>query len=94
MFSYINKGLHEEGIAPAEMGWGTHEKWTPAHAEVPNEGPKNQLFLKQCGMNTWVRSFVPGHQILGMVIRHGEALSISEHLSVYSQDKSQTLYRY
>ena len=88
------EGLHEEGIAPAEMGWGSHEKWMPANAEVPNEGPRNQLFLKQCGMNTWVRSYVPGHQILGMVIRHGEALSISEHLSVYDdKDPNKSIYR-
>jgi homospermidine synthase len=87
------EGLHEEGIAPAEMGWGTHEEWMPSNAEVPNEGPKNNVYLKQCGMNTFVRSFVPPHhQILGMVIRHGEALSISEHLSVQNE-KSETIYR-
>jgi homospermidine synthase len=35
-------GLYEEGIAPAEMGWGTHEKRLPANAYVhTGEGPRN-----------------------------------------------------
>jgi homospermidine synthase len=26
------EGFYEEGIAPAELGWGTHEKWMPKNA--------------------------------------------------------------
>jgi homospermidine synthase len=75
------------------MGWGTHEQWIPANGILPPEGPRNQLFLAQCGMNTWVRSFVPpNHQIIGMVIRHGEAFSISEYLTVWNENK-QAEYR-
>ncbi len=77
------EGLREEGVAPAEMGWGTHEKYLPQLANVPAVGPRNQIFLSQMGMNTWVRSWIPGQEILGMVIRHGEAFSISEHLTVW-----------
>jgi homospermidine synthase len=29
------EGLREEGTAPAEMGWGTHEKTLPANAHIP-----------------------------------------------------------
>jgi homospermidine synthase len=43
-------------------------------------------------MDTWVRSWVPGGQIFGMVIRHGEAFSISEYLTVCDQDEN-VLYR-
>ena len=53
------EGLREEGIAPAEMGWGTHEKDMPLFANMPEYGPKNQIFLSQMGMNTWVRSWIP-----------------------------------
>ena len=28
------EGFYEEGIAPAEMGWGTHERWMLANAHV------------------------------------------------------------
>ena len=81
------EGLREEGISPAEMGWGTHEKVLPHLATVPNYGPGNQIFLSQMGMNTWVRSWVPGYEIVGMVIRHGEAFSISEKLTVWKNGK-------
>jgi len=86
------EGFYEEGIAPAEMGWGTHERTIPENGVFPPEGPMNQLFLAQSGMNTWVRSFVPNaNQIVGMVIRHGEAFTISEYLSV--NDANKTIYR-
>ena len=77
------EGLREEGTATSEMGWGTHEKDLPPLAHVPEVGPKNQIFISQMGMNTWVRSWIPGQEILGMVIRHGEAFSISDHLTVW-----------
>jgi homospermidine synthase len=34
--------------------------------------------LAQMGMNTWVRSWVPDCEIVGMAIRHGEAFGLSE----------------
>jgi homospermidine synthase len=77
------EGLREEAISPVEMGWGTHEKELPPLASVPDYGPRNQIFLSQMGMNTWVRSWVPNYEIVGMVIRHGEAFSISEKLTVW-----------
>jgi homospermidine synthase len=43
-------------------------------------------------METWVRSWVPlGGEIRGMVIRHGEALTITEHLTVW--DGMRPVYR-
>lgn len=76
------EGFYEEGIAPAEIGWGTHEKRLPDGAHTHEAGPQNQIFLDSRGMNTWVRSWVPCGQIIGMVIRHGEAFSISDSLTV------------
>lgn len=85
-------GLHEEGVAPAEMGWGTHEKRLPPYAYEHQAGPRNQICLAQMGMNTLVRSWVPtGGEILGMVIRHGEAFTISDHLTVWTE--AQAIYR-
>ena len=76
------EGFFEEGTAPAEMGWGTHEKLLPPKAHVHRSGPGNQICLANYGCRTWVRSWVPCGEIVGMVIRHGEAFSISEHLTV------------
>ncbi|MDD5449910.1 MAG: saccharopine dehydrogenase C-terminal domain-containing protein [Candidatus Omnitrophica bacterium] len=81
------EGLREEGISPAEMGWGTHEKELPPLANIPEYGPGNQIFLSQMGMNTWVRSWIPYQEIIGMVIRHGEAFSISDYLTVWRKGK-------
>lgn len=81
------EGLREEGTSPSELGWGTHEKELPALANIPPYGPKNQIFLSQMGMNTWVRSWIPHQEIVGMVIRHGEAFSISEKLTVWRRGR-------
>jgi homospermidine synthase len=80
------EGLREEGTAPAEMGWGTHERELPPNAIVPQHGPKNQIILPQMGINTWVRSWVPDYDIVGMVIRHGEAFGISDKLTVNDKE--------
>jgi len=79
-------GFHEEAIAPAELGWGTHERRLPPGAHVHDIGPRNQICLARPGMHTWVRSWVPCGEIVGMVIRHGEAFSISDHLTVFGPD--------
>ena len=86
-------GLYEEGVAPAEMGWGTHELRLPKNAYTHNgEGPRNQICMAQPGLNTMVRSWVPCGPMHGMVIRHGEALTISDHLTVWD-DFGNPLYR-
>ena len=84
-------GFHEEATAPAEIGWGTHERTLPEGAELPVHGPKNQLFLHQMGMITLMRSWVPTGEIIGCLIRHGEAFTISRHFTVMKDGK--LLYR-
>lgn len=85
------EGLREEGTAPAELGWGTHEKTMPPLAFVPPYGPQNQIMLAQMGMNTWVRSWVPHCEIVGMAIRHGEAFGLSDKLTVW--ENGHPIYR-
>ncbi len=80
-------GFYEEGVAPAEMGWGTHEKKLPVLGRIhEGAGPRNQICLAQMAHKTLVRSLVPSGQIVGMVIRHGEAFTISDHLTVWDGD--------
>lgn len=86
-------GFYEEGIAPAELGWGTHEKVLPKNAFVhTGAGPNNQIAIAQPGAKTWVRSWVPDFEIIGMVIRHGEAFTITDHLTVCDENKN-PIYR-
>lgn len=85
------EGFFEEGVAPAELGWGTHERYVPKNAYFHKVGPKNQICLTSIGMKTWVRSWVPCGEITGMVIRHGEAFSISDRLTVW--ENGEAVYR-
>jgi homospermidine synthase len=100
-------GLVEEATSPAELGWGTHEDKLPDFSNVPDKGPKNQIFLSQMGMHTLVRGFVPsdpkisaaegirkvdGYEILGTLIRHGEAYTISKFLTTKDGSYRPTVY--
>ena len=85
------EGFREEGMTTAEMGWGTHEKELPEFAYTHQEGPQNQICLAKMGMNTWVCSWVPDYDIRGMVVRHGEAFTISDYLTVSKE--GQAVYR-
>lgn len=82
------EGFREEGTTTAEMGWGTHEKELPPRAFQHTEGPKNQICLAQMGINTWVRSWVPNYRIRGMIVRHGEAFTISDKLTVWENGRA------
>jgi len=86
------EGFREEGTTTAEMGWGTHEKELPAFAFEHAEGPKSQICLARMGINTFVSSWVPpDHHIIGMIVRHGEAFTITEKLTVW--DGENVIYR-
>ncbi|SDG16433.1 homospermidine synthase [Methanolobus vulcani] len=82
------EGLREEGTAPVEIAWGTHENKMPPLAQVPDFGPQNVIFMPQMGMNTWVRSWIPDEEIVGMVIRHGESYGLSKLLTVWDEEKA------
>ena len=86
------EGFREEGTTTAELGWGTHEKEMPDYAYQHPDGPQSQICLARMGMNTFVTSWVPHYDIVGMVVRHGEAFSITEKLSVRDSE-GVTIYR-
>jgi homospermidine synthase len=81
------EGFREEGTTTAEIGWGTHEKELPENAYEHPEGPRNQICLARMGINTWVNSWVPDYTIVGMVVRHGEAFTLSDKLTVCEDGK-------
>ena len=85
-------GFYEEGVAPAELGWGTHERTLPPLGLThEGEGPLNQICLARMAHKTLVRSITPSGPIIGMVIRHGEAFTICDHLTVWDGDTA--IYR-
>ncbi len=82
------EGFVAEGLQPAELGWGTHEKWMPANAGEQKEGNKAAIYLLQPGANTRVRTWTPtGGAHYGYLVTHNEAISISDYYTVRDGDK-------
>jgi len=81
------EAMWEESISPSEVGWGTHEKRLPPFSTKPETGTANQIILPQMGLNTWVRSWVPHQEIVGMIVTHGESFGISHALTVREDGK-------
>jgi len=81
------EGFISEGLQPAELGWGTHEKWMPKNARKQKQGCKAAIFLEQPGANTRVRTWcpTPGPQY-GFLVTHNESISIADYYTVRDKD--------
>lgn len=87
------EGFWAEGRAPAELGWGTHELEVPEGGAIHKEGPCNSAYLKQPGVSTLVKSWVPrGGTYNGFLIQHSEAVTISEYLTTADGSYRPTVY--
>ena len=86
------EGFISEGLQPAELGWGTHEKWIPANAGRHKIGCGSAIYLLQPGANTRVRSWTPTAQAqLGFLVTHNESISIADYFTLRKGRK--TIYR-
>ena len=87
------EGFLSEGMQPAELGFGTHEKWKPANAGTHKAGCGAAIFLNQPGANTRVRSWcpTPGPQY-GFLVTHNESISIADYFTV-RDDAGKAVYR-
>jgi homospermidine synthase len=87
------EGFISEGLQPAELGWGTHEKWMPRNGRRQKKGSKAAIYLEQAGANTRVRTWCPtsGPQY-GFLVTHNEAISISDFFTVRGK-KGKVHYR-
>ncbi|WP_188519765.1 homospermidine synthase [Alsobacter metallidurans] len=87
------EGFVSEGLQPAELGWGTHEKWMPENGRTHQTGCGAAIYLLQPGANTRVRSWTPTAQAqYGFLVTHNESISIADYLTV--RDASgKALYR-
>jgi homospermidine synthase len=79
------EGFISEGLQPAELGWGTHEKILPAEAKKHKKGSKAAIWLERPGADTRVLTWTPhaGAQF-GFLVTHNEAISISDYYTVKS----------
>ena len=66
------EGFLSEGMQPAELGWGTHEKWMPANAHTHDTGCGAAIYLMQPGANTRVRTLVPDARRAVWLPRHSQ----------------------
>jgi homospermidine synthase len=81
-------GFVSEGMQPAELGWGTHEKHLPPNGRHHEFGCGSAVYLLQPGASTRVRTWTPlaGH-FHGFLITHGESISLSDYLTVKHGEK-------
>lgn len=76
-------GFIAEGLQPAELGWGTHERHWPEDAERHGFGGGAAIYLNRPGASTRVRSWTPLEgPYEGYLITHSEAISLSDHLTL------------
>jgi len=86
------EGFLSEGMQPAELGFGTHEKWMPEDAKRHSYGAKAGIFLDQPGANTRVRSWCPTPAAqYGFLVTHNESISIADYFTM--RDGDEVVYR-
>lgn len=87
------EGFVSEGLQPAELGWGTHEKWVPANARMHETGCQAAIYLMQPGANTRVRTWTPTAEAhYGFLVTHNESISIADYFTVHGSD-GKAVYR-
>jgi homospermidine synthase len=84
-------GFISEGLQPAELGWGTHEKALPAEGRRHEFGCDAAIYLERPGAGTRVRSWVPSGPLIGYLIPHNEAISLSDYFTV--RENGHAVYR-
>src|SRR6202044_3449112 len=82
------EGFVSEGMQPAELGWGTHEKWMPDNGRTHEKGCGAAIYLLQLGANTRVRSWcpTPGAQY-GFLVTHNESIPTPNNSTVPHNQK-------
>jgi homospermidine synthase len=82
----------DEGLQPAELGWGSHERHWPADARRHGFGSDAAIFLLRPGVGTRVRSWTPLEgPYHGFLVTHAESISIADHLTL--RDNGAVVYR-
>ena len=83
------EGFCSEGLQPAELGFGTHEKALPANGHRHSFGCDAAIYLTQPGAGTRVRSWTPTAQAqYGFLVTHNESISIADYFTVREGGKA------
>jgi homospermidine synthase len=86
------EGFISEGLQPAELGWGTHEKHLPPEGKRHGCGPDCAIYLLRPGAGTRVRSWTPTAQAQhGFLVTHNESISIADYFTL--QENGTVAYR-
>ncbi|MDR1828661.1 MAG: saccharopine dehydrogenase NADP-binding domain-containing protein [Methylobacteriaceae bacterium] len=86
-------GFISEGLQPAELGFGTHERRLPPNAGVHAAGCGAAIYLRQPGAGTRVRSWTPASAgQYGFLVTHNESISIADYYTL-RDDAGTVLYR-
>ncbi|HBZ31311.1 MAG TPA: homospermidine synthase [Nitrosomonas nitrosa] len=76
-------GFVSEGIQPAELGWGSHEKQMPVDGRRHEYGCDASIYLTQPGVQTQVYGWTPREgSYRGFLITHSESISLANYLTV------------
>ena len=82
----------DEGLQPAELGWGSHERHWPADARRHGFGSDAAIYLECPGFGTRVRSWTPLEgSYHGFLVTHAESISIADHLTL--RENGAVVYR-
>jgi homospermidine synthase len=85
-------GFISEGLQPAELGWGTHEKKLPPKGKRHKKGCGAAIYIETPGADTRVRTWTPTEGAhFGYLVTHNEAISISDYYTV--RDGRKVTYR-
>ncbi len=84
-------GFIAEGLQPAELGWGTHEKELPLEGRRHDFGSGAAIYLARPGAGTRVRSWVPSGSLIGYLIPHNEAISLADYFT--ARENGEVVYR-
>jgi homospermidine synthase len=83
------EGFISEGLQPAELGWGTHEKALPPEGRTHEGGCGAAIYLLRPGAGTRVRSWTPTAQAQhGFLVTHNESISIADYFTVRENGKA------
>jgi homospermidine synthase len=86
------EGFISEGLQPAEIGWGTHEKLLPPGGCRHSFGCDAAIYLMRPGAGTQVRSWTPTASAQrGFLITHNESISIADYFTL--REDGRAVYR-
>jgi homospermidine synthase len=81
--TWSTEAFIDEGLQPAELGWGSHERNWPADAARHGYGSDAAIYLNRPGFATRVRSWTPLQgSYHGFLITHAESISIADYLTL------------